>query len=152
MGGMGGMGMGMGGMGMGGGFFNVQPEKVGQLKVPTVCLEHGKPDPRPGVKYEIKPIGQFTDKPAVHEICRKLGRSELSQSVAQAAAWHLQNDMSWNELAAKHYKYAIGLTRPYFSREEIQAAMKAVTEATLLGDKPKSASESTSLSRNAPAR
>ena len=41
-GGMGGMGGGMGGMGGGMGMFNVPPEQVGQLKVATVCLEHGK--------------------------------------------------------------------------------------------------------------
>ena len=64
-GGMGGMGMGGGGMGMGGGgmgggggggFFNIPAEKVGQFKVQTVCLEHGKKDPRPAIPYEIKPI------------------------------------------------------------------------------------------------
>ena len=46
-GGMGGGGMGMGGGGMGmGGMMNIAPEKVGQLKVPTVCLDHGKGEPR----------------------------------------------------------------------------------------------------------
>ena len=35
-------GGGMGGMGGGSGMFNVAPEKVGQLKVTTICLEHGK--------------------------------------------------------------------------------------------------------------
>jgi len=44
MGGMPGMGM-----GMGGGMWNIPPEKIAQLKVPVVCLEHGKPDPRPAV-------------------------------------------------------------------------------------------------------
>jgi hypothetical protein len=155
-------GMGMGGMGMGGmggmggfggqGMFNVAPEKVGQIKVTTVCLEHGKPEPRPSMKYQIKPIDQATDKLAVHEICASLGRGELNQRVAQIAAWHLNCGMSWDELARKQYKYATGMTRPYFTREEIQAAMQAVSAANLAAEKSKSAapSQSSSVSQNAP--
>ena len=152
-GGMGGMGGGgMGGMGGGGGMFNVPPEKVGQLKVPTVCLEHGKADPRPGVKYEIRPIEQVVDRPAVRELCRMGGRGELNQRVAQVAAWHLNNDMSWEELLKKQYKFATGMTKPYFSPEEIQAAMNVVNVATLAVKQPKPASESpsSSVSQNSP--
>ena len=51
------MGGGMGGMGgMGGGMFNVPPEQTGKIKVPTVCLEHGKAEPHAKIPYEIKPI------------------------------------------------------------------------------------------------
>ncbi len=152
-GGMGGMGMGgLGGMGgMGGqGMFNVAPEKIGQIKVTTVCLEHGKPEPRPSMKYEIKPIDQATDKPVVHEICASLGRGELNQRVAQIAAWHVNNGMSWEELAKKQYKYATGMTRPYFTREEIQAAMRAVSVATLAVEKSKPSSPTISVSQNSP--
>lgn len=136
--------------GMGGGFWNLPPEKVGQIKVATVCLEHGKPDPRPGMKYQIKPIEQFTDKPAVHEVCRMLGRGELSQRVAQVAAWHLQNNMSWDELIKKQIRHANGISVPYFSREEIRAAMTAVTTATLAVENRPPASDSTSVSQNKP--
>jgi len=125
-GGFGGYG-GMGGMGMG--MFNIPPEKVAQLKVPTVCLEHGKAEPRPYMPYEIKPIEAFTSKPGVRELCTMLGSGRLNQCVAQAAAWHLNNDMSWQELAAKQLRYANGMRRPYFSPQEIQAAMQVAAEA-----------------------
>ncbi|MBN2022065.1 MAG: hypothetical protein JW809_04665 [Pirellulales bacterium] len=125
----GGMG-GMGGMGMGGmGFMNIAPEKVGQLKVPVVCLEHGKRDPNPAIPYVIKPIDSFTDKPAVHELCRMLGTGQLNQRVAQAAAWHLNNDMSWQELASKTLRSANGLVRPYFHAQEIQAGARIAEQA-----------------------
>ena len=68
---------------MGMGMFNLPPERVGQLKVPTVCLEHGKREPQPNMKYEIKPIEQFTEKPAVKELCKALGHGELNQRVAR---------------------------------------------------------------------
>lgn len=137
-GGFGGMGgMGFGGMGMGGwggGFMNVPPERIAQAQATTVCLDHGKPDPRPGIKYEIKPIEAYTSKPAVHELVRMLGRGEVPQRVAQVAAWHLNNDMTWEQLAAKELRFATGLRRPYFTPQEIQAAMQVVAKATNLAE------------------
>ncbi len=139
MGGMGGMGgmMGGGGMGggmggMGGGFFNVPPEKVVKTKVTTVCLEHGKSEPRPAMKYQIKPIEQFTGKPEVRELLRMLGSKMMPQRVAQAAAWHLASDMSWQELASKELRRAFGVRTPYFSRQEIRAAMQVTAAAAKL--------------------
>ena len=67
-GGMGGMG---GGMGMGGGFFNVPAEKEGNFKVPCMCLEHGKPEPRPAMTYKLAPIETLSKKPGVEELCRQ---------------------------------------------------------------------------------
>ena len=105
MGGGGGMGMGGGGMGMGGGgmggFQNIEPGKVRKFKVTTVCLEHGKKEPNPRVKYDIIPIESFTKKPEVIELCRMLGSGQLNQSAAQAAAWHFTDDLTWIELVNK---------------------------------------------------
>ncbi|HUT90940.1 MAG TPA: hypothetical protein VMY37_15670 [Thermoguttaceae bacterium] len=148
-GGMGGMGGGMGGGGMmggmgGGGMFNVPPEKVGKFKVATVCLEHGKDEPRAAMKYEIKPIGEFTDRVQVHELCRMVG-SGMNQRVAQAAAWHLSNDMSWQELAAKQLRFANGTRAPYFSGQEIRAAMQAATMATQLAERRQQESPGSSM-------
>lgn len=129
-GGMGGMMGGMRGMGgMGRGMFNVKPEVVGQLEVPIVCLEHGKPEPRAKVKYEIKPVASFTDKAGVYELCQILGTGQIDQRAAQAAAWNLNNGMSWQQLAAKRLHYANGTTRPYFQPQELQAAVRLATIA-----------------------
>jgi hypothetical protein len=130
-----GMGGGMGGMGgMGGGFMNVPPEKVGEIKVPTVCLDHGKAEPRPAMAYEIKPLDTYTTKPGVRELCAMLGKGEVDQRSAQAAAWHLNNDMSWEQLAAKQLRYANGARRPYFSPAEIQAAIQVANAAVRIAD------------------
>jgi hypothetical protein len=125
MGGMGGMGMG----GMGGGMFNVAPEKVGDLTATTVCLEHGKDEPKPKIPYAIKPIDSLTDKHEVHELCRMLGAGQLDQRAAQAAAWHLNNGMSWEELSAKRIRYANGSSRPYFSPQELRVAVEITSTA-----------------------
>ncbi len=145
----GGMGGGAGMGGGGGGFFNVPPEKVGKFKVTTVCLQHGKPEPRPAMKYEVKPIEEFTDKPAVHELCRMLGTGRLNQRAAQVAAWHLMDNMSFQQLAAKQYKYANGGTSPYFTPQQLQAGMQYTAMAVKLAeqrDKSKSPGDTDSAS------
>jgi hypothetical protein len=129
-------------------FLNVAPEKVGKRRVTIVCLEHGKPDPRPAMKYEIKPLAAVTDRPAVYELCRLLGTGKISQRAAQAAAWHLNNDMTWLELAAKVVRHVNGNTEPYFSRQEIQAGMQIGAVASKLAEqRQQSSSESDSLSQ-----
>jgi len=132
-GGMGGMGGGgMGGMGGGGGgFFNVGPEKVGKIKVNTVCLEHGKKEPNIRVAYTLIPLDSFTDKGDVIQLCKMLGRGEVAQNAAQAAAWHSANGMSWGELASKvRIKHLDGSTEMYFSPGEVQAASRIAAEST----------------------
>ncbi len=130
------MGGGMGGM-MGGGMgmFNVAPEKVGQLRVPTVCLEHGKGEPNERIPYEIKPLERVTNRPAVVELCRTLGAGQINQRAAQAAAWFLNNDMTWQELAAKRYRHANGVMgESYFSPQEIKAGMQLANMALKVAD------------------
>jgi len=145
-------GMGGGGMGGGGGMFNIAPEKVGQFRVPVVCLEHGKGEPRAAVPYEIRPIESFTDKVGVRELCAMLGSGQISQRAAQAAAWHLSDDMSWEQLAAKRLRYANGASQPYFTRQEIQAGMQIAGAAVRTAEKRKQeqSSQSTSLSQQKP--
>jgi hypothetical protein len=125
-----GMGGGMGGM-MGGGMgmFSLPPEQVGKFKVPTVCLDHGKADPRPSIPYQIKPLDSYTTKAGVRELCQALGKGQTSQRVAQAAAWHLNNDMSWEQLAGKQIKHLNGPSQPYFSPAEIQVGMQVANTA-----------------------
>lgn len=123
----GGMGGGMmgggGGMmgGMGGGMMNLPAEKVAQFKVATVCLEHGKKEPRRGMQYELKPLEEVTTKSGVRELLTAFGKDALTQSAAQAAAWHLANDLSWEQLAAKTRDYFDGSSEPWFSQDDLQA-------------------------------
>jgi hypothetical protein len=138
MGGGGGGGQGMGGgmggggmMGGGGGMFNVPAEKEGNFKVPCVCLEHGKPEPRPQMAYSVKPIESFTTKPGVAEMLKELGNYRLDQRAAQVAAWHLNNGMSWETLANKKIERADGSSYPYFTAEELLAGKQIADEAML---------------------
>jgi hypothetical protein len=149
MGGMGGGGMGgMGGGGMGGmgmGLQRIAPEKMQKLTVKMVCLEHGKKDPNPRMAYKMVPIEQFTDKADVRVLCEALGYGQVTQNTAQAAAWHMMDGMSWNELAAKNRvesKY-LGNIR-WFSPFELHTAMAVAKEAERLAkDRAKSKGKAT---------
>ncbi len=130
-GGFGGMGGGMGGMGgMGGGFMNLAPEKVGRVRINTFCLEHGKRDPNPQIKYEIRPIAEFTDKPEIAEICKMLATDQLPQNSAQAVAWHVMDGLTWEQLAAKdRVRLSNGFVQKWFSFDELMLAQRALMVA-----------------------
>jgi hypothetical protein len=125
----GGFGGGQQGGGQGGqGFFNIPAERVGEVRVAGVCLEHGKEEPRPTTKYEIKPVEAFSKDPALYEMLKLFGEKKINQRVAQAAAWHIASKMSWEQLAAKTVTHIGQAPQPYFSQQELRAAMM-LTEA-----------------------
>ncbi|TWT94291.1 hypothetical protein [Neorhodopirellula pilleata] len=131
----GGMGGGMGGMGGGGGMFTVRPGKVQKVALNTVCLEHGKPDPNPRMKYAIVPLEKVTTDPKVAILCEALGNGQVAQNTAQAVAWNLMDGLSWDELAKKNRvesKYTGNIK--FFSGVELQAARAIVSEVTRLAD------------------
>lgn len=115
-----------GGAGGGGGnFFNVAPEKVGEVPFTSVCLEHGKPEPRAVAKYEIRPLESFSTKAEVREMLQLLGQGKLTQRAAQVLAWHYQSNMTMEELAAKQIENLNAPSTPYFEAHEIQEALGA---------------------------
>jgi len=143
MGGMGGMGM--GGMGMGG-MFNVAPEKVAKVKLVTVCLDHGKEDPNPHIEYKLVPIEKYAKDPAVTEVIKLMLAGKIDQHSAQAAAWHLQNGLSWKELATKiGAKHLNGIVEPYFTPVHLQRALAATKEARRRATAAESQSPATSI-------
>ena len=127
MGGGGGGGMGMGGGGGMGGFQNIEPGRVRKVKVTTVCLEHGKKDPNPRIKYDIVPIENFTRNAQVIELCRMLGSGKLDQMSAQAAAWHLTDNLSWQQLVQKiGATHLNGSSERYFHPNQVAMGMRYV--------------------------
>ena len=115
--------------GGGGAAFNIPAERVGEVRVAGVCLEHGKDEPRPSVKYELKPVEAFSKDPALYHMLKLFGEKKINQRVAQAAAWHISSKMSWDQLAAKQLKRLGQGPQPYFSRQELRAAMQLVEAA-----------------------
>ena len=131
-GGFGGQGGGgFGGRGGGGGVFNVPAGKSGKISVKTVCLEEGKKDPKHYIDYVVQPLEKLTTNPEVFELCRMLANDEVAQPVAQAAAWNVENNLSWNELLVKNrIERMDGSFERYFHPNHIRFAVQVVAAAT----------------------
>lgn len=82
-----------------GGMMRIEAHKTRKVSVATVCLEHGKPDPHPKSAYEMVPLERLTTDETIAEALVALGQGEISQSTAQAIAWHQANGLSWSKLA-----------------------------------------------------
>ena len=133
-GGMGGGGMGGGGMG-GGGFFSIPAEKIVSIPLNSVCLEHGKPEPTPASKYTIVPLSRVSTDPVLYQLLKKVGTGKVDPQAAQAAAWHLTDKMSFQELADKTEDH-LGevVPTPYFTRDQLINAQSLLSEAISSAD------------------
>jgi hypothetical protein len=126
MGGMGGM---MGGMGGGMGMWSVPAEKVIQLPMKGVCLEHGKPEPTSKMNYRLMPLDEYTQDPVLQEMVTAFATTDMDQGSAQAAIWNIANKMNWNDLANKSIPQVGVPDEPYFMPEQLQAAQQLVLQA-----------------------
>lgn len=126
--GAGGFGNG-GGRGFNGGFFNVPAGKSKRISVATVCLEFGKPDPNPRMKYVLVPLRTLGKGEQVAGLCAQLGRNGIKQKAAQAAAWHVTDRLSWERLAGlneKESRYTGNVRR--FSAEHMEEAKALIAQ------------------------
>jgi hypothetical protein len=116
---------GMSGMSGSSGSWSIPPEKIIRQDVKMVCLEYGKREPARHMNYVLQPLGSVTNKPEVHALCNLVGNGAVDQNAAQAAVWHYNNDLSWEELASKQHKPRIDALNqvPYFSQEQMIYAM-----------------------------
>lgn len=134
-GGGGGLGGGGGGLGGGGGVFNIPPGRTGRLAVKTVCLEEGKPDPKARIEYVIQPLEALNSDPKIYEMMRMLANNEISQPAAQAAAWHVTDGLSWQELLTKNRVERMdGSFERYFHPEQIRLAQQIVVASAERAD------------------
>lgn len=126
-GGLGGGGGGFGGGGGGGGFFSIPAEKVVRLPYKSVCLDHGLPEPHPRVEYRLVRVEDYSKDPALSELLKLVSHPRADFQSLQAAAWHLTDKMSWQELAAKGYRRLGGQGwQPYFHPVQLQQAQQLV--------------------------
>jgi hypothetical protein len=120
--GFGNNGQGFGNNGLNQGFFNIPAGRVIRVRVDCVCLEYGKPDPDARFKYQLKPLSEVCDKPELASVLKSLGHELVDQRVAQAATWHLTNELSWNQIAGLVKRKAGSVTEMQFQGHEVAAA------------------------------
>lgn len=118
-----------GGGGGQGGFFSIPSEETLRVPYTSVCLDHGKHEPHARMNYTIIPVEQYTTDKKVQELVRLVGTGQMDPAAAQAAAWHLDDGMSWAELAAKTFPIFGGAEAPYFTQAQLMGAQQVVAAA-----------------------
>lgn len=119
----------------GGGFFSIPPKKTLSVPYTSVCLQHGLDEPHPRSNYVVIPSEKFSDDPALLTLIDMVGTGKVNPAAAQAAAWHLSDGMSWQQLAAKRYKRVAAPDTPYFSHAQLMGAQQVVATAKQLAEK-----------------
>ena len=97
----------------------------------SVCLEHGKPEPTPSSRYKLVPVSAVSQDPVLYELLTVVGTGKVDSQAAQAAAWHLTDKMSFQQLAAKAMTHLGGQApTPYFSQAQLQGAQQLLALST----------------------
>lgn len=120
-------------------FFSIPPERIVRVPYHSVCLRHGAVDPKQGNIYRLVRVEEFSADPRLPELLRLVGSQAESQAALQAAAWHIANGMSWEELEAKRFRRAAAPDTPYFRLADLNAArqiVQRVEELAQRGDAP----------------
>ena len=108
------------------GIFNVPADKPAELRVACVCLEYGKPTPRPAIPYEMVRLETVSKEPSMAGLLDRLETS--NQREVQAAAWYVASGMSWQQLAAIHVEHLVEANEPFFTAHDLKEAKELLRE------------------------
>ena len=118
-----GLNQGMNGVGL----FSIPPEKTVRLKMRTVCLDYGHPDPHVGLNYELRKLETVTTDPTLCELLESFSK-RVDQDAMQAAAWHLANGLSWKQLSHLRDAGTLGVAS-VFNAKTLNTAQSLVEQA-----------------------
>lgn len=127
----------------GGGHLAVMPEDPGTITVKpgrravrtvgTVCIEYGKREPAPRIPYRMVPLTAAVSgaDPRLSAVLQALVGGGYSQRAVQAAAWHITDGRTWEQLAAEKIDQAGGDPDiQFFSPADLLAARHLVAGVT----------------------
>ena len=77
----------------------VSPGQTIEVPVPSVCLNFGLPTPTAKNVFDLKDVESYSPDARVRRALKSLATLGTSQTVAQAAMWHVCNGMSYDQLA-----------------------------------------------------
>jgi hypothetical protein len=110
------------------GFFSIPPEKTVQIGLNSVCLNYGRREPHAGMKYQlVKAESAYTD-PALVQLLEDYS-PRMNRDAQQAAAWHLANGLSWDQIARLTDRKVPGNPTPLFTAQQLQGARGLVEQA-----------------------
>ena len=81
------------------------------------------------MSYELAKLEEFSQDPVLEEVLKMVANGQLDSQSAQAAAWHLTNKMSWEELDAKVSPHVGRPSTKYFATEHVLRAQQIVGTA-----------------------
>lgn len=124
------------------GIFSVASQQTVQVPLTTVCLAHGLPQPRPRLRYELVKIEDYSKDPLLHETLKAFVAGAVDVETAQAAAWHLTDNMSWGELKAK-LSDQLGAVEPtpFFDESKVNAAAELISRVQAQIQEPRRETE-----------
>jgi hypothetical protein len=120
-------GNGLGNIPGNGPLFTVPSGKTIQVPLRTVCLAHGKPEPRARMQYRLVRLEDYSSNADLHGALREFAAGRIDIDVTQAAVWHLVDQRSWTALAEeRNAEPGPALGEPLFTGEQLAAARRIV--------------------------
>jgi hypothetical protein len=110
-------------------FFSVPSQMTVQVPLRTLCLAHGRPEPRPKMTYRLVKLEDYTGDRVLQETLKLFASGQTDAQSAQAAVWHLTDKMSWDDLRAKQID-RLGLDPVlYFDAKQVDDAETLIDTA-----------------------
>jgi hypothetical protein len=72
--------------------------QVLQLTFRTACMNFGVPEPKPTSRLFLKRVEDYTPNPELQIALKQIAKQRVETPIAQAAIWHLSNNLSWETL------------------------------------------------------
>jgi hypothetical protein len=130
----------------------IRPGEAMQLTIAAVCLEQGKPDPRPGMHYRLERLETVTSNRVLISLLENNDARTTGRMPLQAAAWHLADSLSWQQLRSLMVHHAGDGSRPLFTRRHLAAGKKLAALARNEANPPGAIPESPSRDQETPLR
>lgn len=108
--------------------FSIPPEKTVQLAFNSVCLNYGRREPHAGMKYKLAKAESVTTDPVLLQLLEDYS-PRTARDAQQAAAWHLANGLSWEQIAQLMDEKIPGNPTPLFNAQQIQSAKMLVAKS-----------------------
>lgn len=109
------------------GFFSVPPERTIQLGFSSVCLNYGRREPHSGMKYQLVKAETVTTDPLLQQLLESHS-PRSNREVQQAAAWHLANGLSWEQISQLTDQKVPGSPTSLFNPQQVKAARELVAQ------------------------
>jgi hypothetical protein len=106
-----------------------------ELTIPGVCLNYGLPSPTGRNTFRLVDVNEYSASPRVRRALRSLATYGTSHGVAQAAMWHVCNDLAFEQMAEQTGKlmnyHEIALAARFVEALDSPTSSELVDPATL---------------------